>query len=99
MCGHNHRPEIKKFESHFYLNTGDWIESCSAIVELMDGSIQLIKVDNNNNITIRYSYQGHHVSKGTFLLMPFIDSYKQTRNIPGTAIYKSLRSNTLINPN
>jgi UDP-2,3-diacylglucosamine pyrophosphatase LpxH len=51
MCGHNHRPEIKKFESHFYLNTGDWIESCSAIVELMDGSIQLIKVDNNNNIT------------------------------------------------
>ena len=51
MCGHNHRPEIKKFESHFYLNTGDWIESCSAIVELTDGSIQLIKVDNNNNIT------------------------------------------------
>ena len=55
--------------------------------------------NNNNNITIRYSYQGHHVSKGTFLLMPFIDSYKQTRNIPGTAIYKILRSNTFINPN
>ena len=55
--------------------------------------------NNNNNVTIRYSYQGHHVSKGTFLLMPFIDSYKQTRNIPGTAIYKILRSNTFINPN
>ena len=51
MCGHNHRPEIKKFESHFYINPGDWIESSSPIVDLMDGSIQLIKVDNNNNIT------------------------------------------------
>ena len=51
MCGHNHRPEILKFKTHIYMNTGDWVESCSAIVELMDGSIRLIKVDNNNNIT------------------------------------------------
>tara|TARA_A100001388_G_scaffold270537_1_gene248148 strand:+ start:432 stop:1205 length:774 start_codon:yes stop_codon:yes gene_type:complete len=51
MCGHNHRPEIKKFDNHFYLNTGDWIESCSAIVELIDGSIQLLKMDKNNNVT------------------------------------------------
>tara|TARA_X000000368_G_C22892276_1_gene650203 strand:+ start:63 stop:836 length:774 start_codon:yes stop_codon:yes gene_type:complete len=50
MCGHNHRPEIKKFENHFYLNTGDWIESCSAIVELTNGSIQLIKMNNDNTI-------------------------------------------------
>jgi len=50
MCGHNHRPEFKKFKNHFYLNTGDWIESCSAIVELTDGSIQLIKVNEDNSI-------------------------------------------------
>ena len=52
MCGHNHRPEIIKFENHFYLNTGDWIESCSAIVELMDGTIQLIKIDDNNIVKV-----------------------------------------------
>ena len=43
---------IIKFENHFYLNTGDWIESCSAIVELMDGTIQLIKIDDNNIVKV-----------------------------------------------
>ena len=52
ICGHNHRPEILKFNRHAYLNTGDWIESCSAIVEQMDGTINLIKVDENNSINI-----------------------------------------------
>tara|TARA_B100000678_G_scaffold184535_1_gene154237 strand:+ start:1087 stop:1860 length:774 start_codon:yes stop_codon:yes gene_type:complete len=52
ICGHNHRPEILKFNTHAYLNTGDWIESCSAIVEQMDGTINLIKVDENNSINI-----------------------------------------------
>ena len=47
MCGHNHRPEILKFKTHIYMNTGDWVESCSAIVEEMDGTIKLIKVDEN----------------------------------------------------
>ncbi len=52
ICGHNHRPEILKFETYSYLNTGDWIESCSAIVEQMDGTINLIKVEENNSINI-----------------------------------------------
>ncbi len=47
MCGHNHRPEILKFKTHIYMNTGDWVESCSAIVEEMDGTIKLIKIDEN----------------------------------------------------
>jgi len=29
------------------MNTGDWVESCSAIVEEMDGTIKLIKIDKN----------------------------------------------------
>jgi len=28
------------------MNTGDWVESCSAIVEEMDGTIKLLKVDD-----------------------------------------------------
>ena len=46
MCGHNHRPEILKFKTHIYMNTGDWVESCSAIVEEIDGTIKLIKIDD-----------------------------------------------------
>ena len=28
------------------MNTGDWVESCSAIVEETDGTIKLLKVDD-----------------------------------------------------
>jgi UDP-2,3-diacylglucosamine pyrophosphatase LpxH len=51
ICGHNHRPEILKFKTHYYLNTGDWVESCSAIVEESDGTIRLIKIGDNLKIT------------------------------------------------
>ena len=50
LCGHNHRPEILKFETHSYLNTGDWVESCSAIVEEQDGTIKLIKIEEDFKI-------------------------------------------------
>ena len=50
LCGHNHRPEILKFETHSYLNTGDWVESCSAIVEELDGTIKLIKIEEDLKI-------------------------------------------------
>ena len=39
--------EILKFKTHIYMNTGDWVESCSAIVEEMDVTIKLIKIDEN----------------------------------------------------
>ena len=51
ICGHNHRPEILKFKTHYYLNTGDWVESCSAIVEESDGTIKLIKIEEDLKIT------------------------------------------------
>ena len=35
MCGHIHKPELQRFDDYLYLNTGDWIESCTAIVEAM----------------------------------------------------------------
>jgi UDP-2,3-diacylglucosamine pyrophosphatase LpxH len=50
ICGHNHRPEILKFSTHVYLNTGDWVESCSAIVEEHNGTIKLINIEESNKI-------------------------------------------------
>ena len=32
------------------MNTGDWVESCSAIVEEIDGTFKLIKVDEKFDI-------------------------------------------------
>ena len=42
ICGHIHRAEITQIGDVHYLNCGDWVESCTALVELWDGSIELI---------------------------------------------------------
>jgi UDP-2,3-diacylglucosamine pyrophosphatase LpxH len=42
ICGHIHLPTIKVFDNITYCNCGDWIENCSAIVENMDGSLEII---------------------------------------------------------
>jgi UDP-2,3-diacylglucosamine pyrophosphatase LpxH len=41
MIGHIHTPSIEKFESINYYNTGDFCESCSYLIETIDGDIQL----------------------------------------------------------
>ena len=43
VCGHIHRAEMKIIEGIEYFNTGDWVESCTALVEHFDGSMELIE--------------------------------------------------------
>lgn len=42
ICGHIHRAEISKIEDTLYCNCGDWVESCTALVENFDGSLEII---------------------------------------------------------
>ena len=42
ICGHIHHAEDRDFNGVNYLNCGDWVESCTAIVESSDGSLSLI---------------------------------------------------------
>ena len=42
MIGHIHTPSIEKIENKNYYNTGDFCESCSYIVENMNGEIELL---------------------------------------------------------
>lgn len=42
LCGHIHRPAQRQMEEILYLNTGDWVESNSAVVEHMDGRLELV---------------------------------------------------------
>ena len=42
ICGHIHRPEIKKIDNILYCNDGDWVESCTALVEDEFGNLTLI---------------------------------------------------------
>ncbi len=41
ICGHTHTPKIVYSEEMLYLNTGDWMENCTGLVEHLDGSICL----------------------------------------------------------
>jgi UDP-2,3-diacylglucosamine pyrophosphatase LpxH len=43
ICGHIHHAEIKEMNGFLYVNTGDFVESCTAIVEKDDGDLELIK--------------------------------------------------------
>lgn len=42
ICGHIHKAEIKLIDEIEYLNCGDWVESCTAIVETFDGKFEII---------------------------------------------------------
>jgi len=42
ICGHIHWPMIKQVEGMTYINCGDWVDSCTAIIEHMNGRMELI---------------------------------------------------------
>jgi UDP-2,3-diacylglucosamine pyrophosphatase LpxH len=43
LCGHIHTAAVREIQGVTYYNTGDWVESCTAIVERYDGQIELLK--------------------------------------------------------
>jgi UDP-2,3-diacylglucosamine pyrophosphatase LpxH len=47
ICGHIHRAEIKTIGGVQYLNCGDWVESCTALVEDFDGNMRLLHLHEN----------------------------------------------------
>ncbi len=43
ICGHIHKAEIKKIKETDYYNCGDWVESCTAVVETLEGEWKMIE--------------------------------------------------------
>lgn len=52
VCGHIHREEIRRINDVDYYNCGDWVESCTALLEHPDGSMEIIKWADLANQTI-----------------------------------------------
>ncbi len=42
ICGHIHKPELRVAGDLTYANCGDWVESCTALVEHDDGRLELL---------------------------------------------------------
>jgi UDP-2,3-diacylglucosamine pyrophosphatase LpxH len=42
ICGHIHHPVIRTIKNVDYINIGDWVDSCTAIVEHFDGRFEVL---------------------------------------------------------
>lgn len=43
VCGHIHHAEMRTIDGVLYANTGDWVESCTALAEHPDGRLEIIR--------------------------------------------------------
>jgi UDP-2,3-diacylglucosamine pyrophosphatase LpxH len=43
VCGHIHRANLRRIAGTLYGNTGDWVESCTALVESERGELELLR--------------------------------------------------------
>jgi UDP-2,3-diacylglucosamine pyrophosphatase LpxH len=43
VCGHIHHAEIREIGGVLYCNDGDWVESCTALVERHDGRLEILE--------------------------------------------------------
>jgi UDP-2,3-diacylglucosamine pyrophosphatase LpxH len=43
ICGHIHHACDRTFEGVHYLNCGDWVESCAAVVESYEGELRVVR--------------------------------------------------------
>jgi UDP-2,3-diacylglucosamine pyrophosphatase LpxH len=42
VCGHIHKAEMREIDGILYCNDGDWVESCTALVEHFDGRLEIL---------------------------------------------------------
>lgn len=43
ICGHIHTPDDRMIDDIHYMNDGDWVESCTALIEHHDGRFEIIE--------------------------------------------------------
>ncbi len=52
VCGHIHHAEMRTVNGIMYLNDGDWVESCTALVEHRDGRLELVDWVARNKLSL-----------------------------------------------
>ncbi|MFN0052567.1 MAG: UDP-2,3-diacylglucosamine diphosphatase [Planctomycetales bacterium] len=59
ICGHIHTPKMMTLNGVDYYNTGDWVESCTALVEYSDGSFEILHrpLNSTNDSTVGMATQ------------------------------------------
>lgn len=49
ICGHIHSAVIREADGLTYVNCGDWVDSCTAIIEHFDGRLELVAWNGDDN--------------------------------------------------
>lgn len=64
ICGHIHHAEIKDIDGIIYMNDGDWVESCTALVEHYDGRWEIVTwTKEKDNVDVGTVSSSHKQSK------------------------------------
>lgn len=50
ICGHIHRAQLSRFGNMQYINCGDWVESCTTVVEDAQGKLTLLHWSDRQQI-------------------------------------------------
>ena len=50
ICGHIHHANIRDIDGLQYMNCGDWVESCTALVEHLDGKWEIIRWNEQDSV-------------------------------------------------
>ncbi len=52
VCGHIHAAEITDVDGVLYCNDGDWVESCTALVEHHDGRLEILRWAESRQLSL-----------------------------------------------
>jgi len=52
VCGHIHHAELRETNGVLYANDGDWVESCTALVEHADGRLEILRWAENRQLSL-----------------------------------------------
>ena len=52
ICGHIHTPAMKSVDDMDYFNCGDWVDSCTALLEHLDGRMELVRSMPEHKLTV-----------------------------------------------
>lgn len=55
VCGHIHHAEIAPLNGLLYCNCGDWVESCTALVETEDGTLSMLKWSDERKLMLQFT--------------------------------------------
>jgi UDP-2,3-diacylglucosamine pyrophosphatase LpxH len=57
ICGHIHHAMLRQDDDLTYINCGDWVESCTAIIEHFDGRMELIRRNDSDGQDSRQRFR------------------------------------------